>query len=94
VGFLAVEAARLANVDQKLRNTIVAAALLHDVGHPQLSHSSEPFFGRAFDIGHRQLACDIIDGKVGQFTDTREALLGRVLIKIAGSVIREMSTSE
>ncbi len=75
VGFLAVEAARIAAVDKSVRDTVVAAALLHDIGHPPLSHSSEPFFKHAHGLGHRQMACEIILGNETQFSDTREVLL-------------------
>lgn len=75
VGLLAVEAARVAAVDQETRNHIVAAALLHDIGHLPLSHSSESFFKQAYGLGHRQLACDIVLGRERQFADTREVLL-------------------
>jgi HD superfamily phosphohydrolase len=75
VGFLAVEAARIAAVDQSVRDTLVAAALLHDIGHPPLSHSSEPFFKKEYGFGHRNMACSIILGEEPRFADTREALL-------------------
>lgn len=35
------------------RNTAIAAALLHDVGHGPLSHSAEPFFRKQFNVDHR-----------------------------------------
>src|SRR5690349_3257178 len=41
------------NVNETERNTAIAAALLHDIGHGPLSHSSEPFFKKAFGIDHR-----------------------------------------
>lgn len=39
--------------DFKERETAIAAALLHDIGHGPLSHSSEGYFRRQFGIDHK-----------------------------------------
>lgn len=46
------------------RRLICAAALLHDVGHPPLSHSMEPVFRETLGIDHHQATEDIICGRV------------------------------
>jgi hypothetical protein len=46
------------------RRIILAAALLHDVGHAPLSHSLEPAFLELFGIDHHQATRDIIRGHV------------------------------
>ena len=46
-----------------MRGVIHAAALLHDVGDPPLSHSSEPAFKEAFGLDHHGTTRDIIMGR-------------------------------
>jgi putative nucleotidyltransferase with HDIG domain len=46
------------------RRVILAAALLHDIGHAPLSHSLEPAFLELFGIDHHQATRDIIRGHV------------------------------
>ena len=46
------------------RQLIVAAALLHDIGHAPLSHSIEPVFRECFAIDHHDATKDIIFGHV------------------------------
>jgi len=43
---------------------IVAAALLHDIGHLPLSHSAEPSIKKKFGIGHHELGEKIICGEI------------------------------
>lgn len=44
------------------RRLIVAAALLHDIGHAPLSHSIEPVFRESFGMDHHGATRDIIFG--------------------------------
>jgi uncharacterized protein len=46
------------------RRLIVAAALLHDIGHAPLSHSIEPVFRECFAVDHHDATRDIIFGHV------------------------------
>jgi putative nucleotidyltransferase with HDIG domain len=46
------------------RRLIVAAALLHDIGHAPLSHSIEPVFHECFGMDHHGATKDIIFGHV------------------------------
>ena len=46
------------------RRLVCVAALLHDVGHPPLSHSMEPFFKEEFGIDHHSATENIICGRV------------------------------
>lgn len=45
------------------RRLIIAAALLHDVGHGPLSHTLEPVFEEEFGINHHQTGKRIIRGE-------------------------------
>lgn len=46
-----------------LRRHVVAAALLHDIGHSPLSHSVEPYFKERLGVGHHELGEQVIDGQ-------------------------------
>jgi len=54
VADLADRFARRRGVDPEERRTLVAAALLHDLGHGPLSHSSERAFADLFGIDHHR----------------------------------------
>lgn len=43
------------NYEPDLKRHLIAAALLHDVGHAPLSHSVEPFFKRNLGLGHHEM---------------------------------------
>ena len=45
------------------RRIVSVAALLHDIGHPPLSHSMEAAFKKTLDIDHHQATLDIIFGR-------------------------------
>ncbi len=45
------------------RRLLCAAALLHDIGHPPLSHSMESVFREKFGIDHHTASKDIICGR-------------------------------
>ncbi len=63
VASLALRYARFANLPKKTERTLVAAALLHDIGHGPLSHSMEPFFQEEFGIEHHEFGRRIIMGE-------------------------------
>ena len=46
------------------RQLVCTAALLHDIGHPPLSHSMEPVFKEKLGIEHHKATKDIISGQV------------------------------
>ena len=52
------------NLGSSDRRLVCAAALLHDIGHPPLSHSLESIFKERFDIEHHTATQDIICGRV------------------------------
>ena len=56
------------------RQLVCAAALLHDIGHPPLSHSMEPAFKEILGIEHHQATKDIISGHVPLGKDVHTVL--------------------
>jgi uncharacterized protein len=64
VARLALEYSAIFGLSTVDRQLIVAAALLHDIGHAPLSHSIEPVFRECFAIDHHDATKDIIFGHV------------------------------
>lgn len=54
--------AREAGLADDRRRLLLAAALLHDVGHGPLSHTLEPVFSEDFGIDHHRVTRDLITG--------------------------------
>jgi HD superfamily phosphohydrolase len=73
VARLALVYGRVCEISSTDRRIILAAALLHDVGHAPLSHSLEPAFLELFGIDHHQATRDIVRG---------HAPIGRELYKL------------
>ena len=46
------------------RRLVCAAALLHDIGHPPLSHSGESVFKEEFGLDHHMVSENIICGRI------------------------------
>lgn len=63
VARLADTYAREAGLCQKRRRLLLAAALLHDVGHGPLSHTLEPVFAESFDVDHHSMTRRIVRGE-------------------------------
>ena len=51
-----------AGLAEDRRRLLLAASLLHDVGHGPLSHSLEPIFSEAFGLDHHSVTRDLITG--------------------------------
>ena len=71
---LALRYAELRDLDTRQCTVLCAAALLHDIGHPPLSHSVESVFKQALDIDHHSASIDIIGGKHPLGAQVRETL--------------------
>lgn len=63
---------------EDVRRHLVVAALLHDVGHPPLSHSAEPFIKRKLGYGHHEAGEELIRGA---------GVFGAELKKVLDSVV-------
>lgn len=63
VARLADTYAHEAELCQRRRRLLLAAALLHDVGHGPLSHTLEPVFAEAFDVDHHSMTRRIVRGE-------------------------------
>lgn len=63
VARLADTYAHEAGLCQRRRRLLLAAALLHDVGHGPLSHTLEPVFAEAFDVDHHSMTRRIVRGE-------------------------------
>ena len=60
---LALRYAELRELTMSRRRVLCAAALLHDIGHPPLSHSLELVFEQALGMNHHSVSIDIIRGR-------------------------------
>ncbi|MDX5627206.1 MULTISPECIES: HD domain-containing protein [unclassified Brenneria] len=49
--------------NEDLKNNLIAAALIHDIGHMPLSHSAEPYIKSKLGYGHHEIGEQIIDGE-------------------------------
>lgn len=74
VAKLAEKYSDLVEMEQKDRNLVIAAALLHDVGHGPLSHTLEPVFEEKFGINHHRASRDIIRGESSLGTEIQTVL--------------------
>lgn len=74
VARLAETYAREAELCQKRRRLLLAAALLHDVGHGPLSHTLEPVFAEAFGIDHHSMTRRIVRGETRNGREVYELL--------------------
>lgn len=74
VAALALFVSEKRNYSKNLSKHLVAAALLHDIGHPPFSHSAEPSIKKQLGFGHHEMGEEIIRG--------REKSIGKSLNKI------------
>ncbi|WP_272518058.1 MULTISPECIES: HD domain-containing protein [unclassified Providencia] len=65
------------NYSSQLTSNIVAAALLHDIGHLPLSHSAEPSIKKKFGIGHHEIGNQIINGQIKGLKSLNKLLKSR-----------------
>lgn len=64
VAALALMVSQHRGYSQNLTKHLVVAGLLHDIGHPPLSHSVEPYLKQEFGYGHHEMGEMLIGGEV------------------------------
>ncbi len=75
---------------EEITNHVVAAALLHDVGHAPLSHSMEPCFASEFGIDHHSATKQIISKGKG-LTSLTTKLKSKTDINLVIDLIEQKS---
>lgn len=63
-----------AQLEKKDRLELVAAGLLHDIGHMPLSHSAEKVYEKEFGLNHHLLGLGIIEGRGPHGNEVRDVL--------------------
>ncbi|WP_394565043.1 hypothetical protein C1N58_22150 (plasmid) [Pantoea sp. SGAir0180] len=82
------------NYCDELKDNIVAAALLHDVGHIPLSHSAEPYIKHNFGYGHHEIGDNLICGSAWKDSGLKKALSRKFDVKFITSLLNGESNSE
>lgn len=63
VAALADYVAQQRGYSKDLRRHLTVAGLLHDIGHPPLSHSIEPYLKKVFGYGHHEMGDMLLSGE-------------------------------
>lgn len=74
VAAIAMHYLNLTDHTQRERSLCLAAAALHDIGHPPFSHTLEPIFKEYFGLDHHSISEAIIRGSDEQFHDILKIL--------------------
>lgn len=74
VARLAETYANEARLPEKRRRLLLAAALLHDVGHGPLSHTLEPVFAEYFNVDHHSATRRIVRGETRRGREVLDVL--------------------
>ncbi|ENP8324238.1 TPA: HD domain-containing protein [Vibrio vulnificus] len=93
VAKLALYISEVRNYSTEVTNHLVAAALLHDVGHAPLSHSMEPSFFDEFGIDHHCATTQIISKGKGASSLT-ETLKAKIDLNLVIDLIEQRSNEE
>jgi HD superfamily phosphohydrolase len=64
------------SLPQEEKNSVMAAALLHDIGHPPYSHTLEVVLCDRIGLTHVDFAKSIINGEISVLTSRSSKLLG------------------
>lgn len=70
---------------------VVAAALLHDIGHAPLSHSMESEFDQSYGINHHIASSEIINGQIKTHSSINKAIREKLDINIVLDLIEQKS---
>lgn len=78
----------------ELTKHLVVAGLLHDIGHPPLSHSVEPYLKEKFGFGHHEMGEMLLDGKVDLGKKLNQLLKKNLDINFIKSLINRKASQE
>lgn len=87
VAALASFIAKKRNYSKELEQHLVAAGLLHDIGHSPLSHSVEPYLMRRFGYGHHHIGEMLINGNIACGEELHNTLVGKLDIAFIKALI-------
>ncbi|MDK1333155.1 HD domain-containing protein [Cronobacter sakazakii] len=82
------------NYNPELKRHIIAAALLHDIGHIPLSHSAEPYIQEKFGYGHHEIGENLISGSAWKDSGLTNVLSKSFDIEFITSLLNGSVTSE
>ncbi len=71
----------------ELKRHLVIAGLLHDIGHPPLSHSVEPYLKHSFGYGHHEMGEKLLSGKHATSKKLHKLLQSNVDISFINKLI-------
>lgn len=94
ISMMACYVAKKRGYSQDLINHIMAAALLHDIGHAPLSHSVEPIFKDKLGLGHHELGISIMMGEYAIGEDLHHILANNLNIPFLIQLISGQATEE
>ncbi len=70
-----------------LKKHVILAGLLHDIGHPPLSHSVEPYLKQSFGYGHHEMGEKLLDGDHATSKGLHKLLMSNVDITFIKQLI-------
>lgn len=82
------------NYSEELTRHLIIAALLHDIGHPPLSHSVEPYAKKTLGMGHHEISNNIINGIAPKSKSLHKLLNKIVDIDFILDLINQTSNNE
>lgn len=75
VAALARFVAQRRGYDKELERHLTVAGLLHDIGHPPLSHSIEPYLEKTFGYGHHEMGEMLLAGQTRRGRQLNKTLM-------------------
>ncbi|MFP3946580.1 MAG: HD domain-containing protein [Archaeoglobaceae archaeon] len=72
------------DISEKIKDEIIAAALIHDLGHPPFSHSSENLINRYLGLEHEDIRSLVKDTEIRDVLVEKGLRLGKILQHVKG----------
>ncbi|WP_409525193.1 HD domain-containing protein [Nitrincola sp. MINF-07-Sa-05] len=70
-----------------LKRHLVIAGLLHDIGHPPLSHSVEPYLKKQFGYGHHEMGVMVMSGRHKSSAGLHKILSNKLDVSFVSNLI-------